>query len=166
LGCGDKILDGYINVDFAESRKGNRPDIIADLRGLTFEQNYADEILAVHVIEHFYQWEVTQLLTHWKSVLKPGGVLILECPNILYAAEMLLKHPDRAPHARGKDGKLAMWPLYGDPNWQDPLMCHRWGYTPATLIELLEDCGFINVRQEPAVFKMRDPRDMRIVGEK
>lgn len=166
LGCGDKILQGYINVDFAESRKGNKPDVIADLRALRFEHNYADEILSVHVIEHFYPWEAEELLGHWRSVLKPGGSIILECPNILTAAEMLVKDPDRAARADGKDGQLAMWPLYGDPAWKDPLMCHRWGYTPSTLIDLLKRCGFNNVRREPAMFKQQDPRDMRVVGEK
>ena len=166
LGCGDKILPGYINVDFAESRKGNKPDVIADLRALSFEKNYADEILSVHVIEHFYPWEAEVLLKHWKDILKPGGLLILECPNILTAAKMLIENPDRAAMALGKDGQMAMWPLYGDPSWQDPLMCHRWGYIPTTLKDLLLRCGFANVRQEPAVFKCQDPRDMRIVGEK
>ena len=166
LGCGDKILGGYINVDFAESRKGNKPDVVADLRSLQFEQDYVDEILSVHVIEHFYPWEAENLLTHWKEILKPGGSIILECPNILTAAKMLLEEPERAARAVGKDGQMAMWPLYGDPAWQDPLMCHRWGYTPTTLKDLLEKCGFKNVRQERAIFKCQDPRDMRIVGEK
>ncbi len=166
LGCGDKILQGYVNVDFADSRKGNRPDVIADLRALQFPNDHADELLSVHVIEHFYPWEAEGLLRHWKDVLKPGGQLILECPNILTAAEMLLKDPDRAARAEGKDGQMAMWPLYGDPAWMDPLMCHRWGYTPTTLVDLLKRCGFNNVRQEPAVFKCQDPRDMRVVGEK
>ena len=165
LGCGDKILEGYVNVDFAESRKGNKPDVIADLRALRFDPGSADEILSVHVIEHFYPWEAEALLRHWKNILKPNGKLVLECPNILTAAEMLLKDPDRAARADGKDGQLAMWPLYGDPAWKDPLMCHRWGYTPATLIDLLVRCGFRNVRQEPAMFKKQDPRDMRVVGE-
>lgn len=96
LGCGDKILEGYINVDFAESRKGNKPDVIANLRDMGFSNDYADEILSVHTIEHFYAWEAEALLSHWKSILKPGGKLVLECPNILTAAEMLLKDPVRA----------------------------------------------------------------------
>lgn len=166
LGCGDKILAGYVNVDFAESRKGNRPDVIADLRALEFGPAYADEILSVHVIEHFYPWEAQDLLHHWRDILKPGGRIVLECPNILTAAKMLLAHPERAARAEGKDGQMAMWPFYGDPAWKDPLMCHRWGYTPVTLCDLLSQCGFRNVRQEPAVFKQQDPRDMRVVGEK
>lgn len=166
LGCGDKILQGYVNVDFAASRKGNRPDVIADLRALEFGDDYANEILSVHVIEHFYPWEAEDLLRHWMTILKPGGALILECPNILEAAKMLVKNPDKYARAAGKDGQAVMWPLYGDPAWKDPLMCHRWGYTPTTLKDLMQLCGFVNVRQEPAVFKCRDPRDMRVVGEK
>jgi hypothetical protein len=166
LGCGDKILQGYINVDFAESRKGSKPDVIADLRSLNFSNNYADEIMAIHVIEHFHLWEAETLLLHWKEVLKPGGILILECPNILEAAKKLVENPERFARAEGKEGQAVMWPLYGDPIWKDPLMCHRWGYTPSTLIDLLRRCGFNEVRQEPSIFKQQDPRDMRVVGVK
>jgi nucleoside-diphosphate-sugar epimerase len=45
-------------------------------------------------------------------------------------------------------------------------MCHRWSYTPHSLRALLEEAGLVNVRQEPAQFKLREPRDMRVVGEK
>ena len=31
LGCGDKILEGYVNVDVAPARAGMRPDLICDL---------------------------------------------------------------------------------------------------------------------------------------
>ena len=63
LGCGDKILEGYVNVDVAESRVGKRPDVLCDLHQLTpFETNVADEILSVHVVEHFWVWEVVAIL--------------------------------------------------------------------------------------------------------
>lgn len=165
LGCGDKVLPGYVNVDAAPSRKGQVPDVLGDLRRLPFPPGHADEILAVHVIEHFHPWETVDLLAHWRRVLKPRGRLVLECPNLLAAARLLVEQPGRAARAEGKDGQLAMWPLYGDPSWRDPLMCHRWGYTPETLIDLLERCGFANVRQEKAQFKQREPRDMRVTGE-
>ena len=59
-----------------------------------------------------------------------------------------------------------MWVFYGDPAWKDPLMIHRWGYTPESLMDLLRSTGLTEVRQEAAQFKLREPRDMRIIGRK
>jgi len=166
LGCGDKILPGYINIDVAESRKGKKPDILCDLHNLSMiESNSVDEVLSVHVIEHFWRWEVDNILKEWIRVLKPGGKLILECPNLISACEEFLKNPDVAS-GEGPEGQRTMWVFYGDPAWQDPLMNHRWGYTPNSLGKLMSKAGLCNIHQAPAEFKLREPRDMRIVGEK
>jgi SAM-dependent methyltransferase len=166
LGCGDKILPGYVNVDVAESRAGRRPDVLCDLHRLTpFADASVDEILSVHVVEHFWRWEVLDVLREWVRVLKPGGRMILECPNLIAACEAFLADPDRAA-GPGAEGQRSMWVFYGDPSWQDPLMVHRWGYTPQSLAALMAEAGLVNVRQEPAEFKLREPRDMRVVGEK
>ncbi len=166
LGCGDKILDGYINVDVVESRAGKNPDVICDLHDLSiFESNSVDEILAVHVIEHFWQWEVVDILKEWTRVLKPGGKLILECPNLLSAAQEFIKNPDLAAIG-GPEGQKSMWVFYGDPGWKDPLMIHRWGYTPKSLAIVMSYAGLTELKQEPAQFKLREPRDMRITGLK
>lgn len=166
LGCGDKILPGYTNVDVAESRKGRRPDVLCDLHRLEpFADGHADEILAVHVVEHFWRWEVVDILKEWVRVLKPGGAMILECPNLITACQELLKDPGTAARA-GRDGQRSMWVLYGDPSWRDPLMCHRWAYTPQSLADVMHQAGLRDLRREPAQFKQREPRDMRIVGRK
>lgn len=166
LGCGDKILPGYVNVDVAESRLGKRPDVLCDLRALTpFGDNSADEIMSIHVVEHFWRWEVVDILKEWVRVLKPGGKMILECPNLISAAQTLLADPDQAS-LPGKEGQRSMWVFYGDPQWQDPLMVHRWGYTPRSLGQIMQEAGLTELRQEPAQFKLREPRDMRITGVK
>lgn len=166
LGCGDKILPGYINVDVVESRLGFKPDVLCDLRQLTpFENDSVDEILSVHVVEHFWRWEVVDILKEWVRVLKPGGRMILECPNLLSAAHELLMNPDAAS-GPGSEGQRTMWVFYGDPKWKDPYMVHRWGYTPLSLARVMHEAGLVNLRQEPAQFKLREPRDMRVVGEK
>lgn len=166
LGCGDKLLPGYVNVDVAPSRAGVHPDVLCDLRRLEpFPDGSADEVLAVHVIERFWRWEVIDVLNEWLRVLKPGGRMVVECPNLISACQEFLRDPDRLGRADA-NGQRAMWVLYGDPAWRDPLMVHRWGYTPTTLAEVMAEAGLVNIRQEPALFKLREPRDMRVVGEK
>lgn len=166
LGCGDKILPGYVNVDVASSRNGAIPDTLCDLHHLTpFADNSADEILAVHVVEHFWRWEIVDVLREWTRVLKPGGSMILECPNLAVACEEFLKDPDGRA-GTGVEAQRTMWVLYGDPAWRDPLMCHRWGYTPRSLAQVMHEAGLRALRREPARFKLGDPRDMRVVGEK
>jgi hypothetical protein len=166
LGCGDKILPGYVNVDVVEARAGMKPDVVCDLHDLApFDEDSADEILSVHVVEHFWRWEVRDVLREWVRVLKPGGKMIVECPNILSACQTFLQDPRRFSR-EDQDGQRTMWVFYGDPKWKDPLMIHRWGYTPESLAALLAEAGLVDVRQEPAQFKLREPRDMRIVGTK
>lgn len=166
LGCGDKILPGYVNVDVVEARAGKQPDVICDLRELTaFESDSADEVLAVHVVEHFWRWEIEDVLREWMRVLKPGGRMVLECPNLQSACEAFLANPD-AGSRPDRAGQRTMWVFYGDPQWNDPLMVHRWGYTPRSLAELMESVGLVGARQEPAQYKLREPRDMRVVAEK
>ena len=148
------------------SRAGKTPDVLCDLHELTpFETASVDEVLAVHVVEHFWRWEVVDVLKEWARVLKPGGHMVLECPNLLSACEEFLRNPTTGA-SPGPEGQRTMWVFYGDPAWEDPLMCHRWNYTPQSLAQVMAEAGLVNLRQEPAQFKLREPRDMRIVGEK
>lgn len=164
LGCGDKILEGYTNVDVASQRAGKLPDVICDIRNLDkFSDNSVDEILAVHVVEHFWRWEVVDILREWVRVLKPGGKMILECPNLKSACEEFLRDVDKNAQP-GPEGQRSMWVFYGDPSWSDPLMVHRWGYTPLSLAQVMFEAGLEDLRQEPAQFKLREPRDMRVTG--
>jgi SAM-dependent methyltransferase len=166
LGCGEKLLAGYINVDIATDRGGVAPDVNCDLHDLSqFETESVDEILAIHTIEHFWRWEVVAILSEWARILRPGGKMVLECPNLKTACEAFLADPDAgsAPDARGQE---TMWAFYGDPNWSDSLMSHRWCYTPASLGAVMQEAGLDRISQQPAQFKFREPRDMRVVGVK
>lgn len=162
LGCGNKILDGWINID-ATTRGAVQPDVTADIRALPYDDNVADEILSVHVIEHFHRDDALPLLREWVRVLKPGGTMALECPNLLAAAAMLL-----AADAAGTDPdeQQTLWAFFSSPQEsRDPYQVHRWGYTPRSLIKLMTAAGLVRLRREQPQFKF-PKRDLRIVGEK
>ena len=166
LGCGDKILDGYVNVDVVNERAGKSPDVVCDIKKLDkFVSNYADEVMAIHVVEHFDRWDIVEILREWSRVLKPGGKMILECPNLESACKEFLKDPIN--HSKpNQNGQRTMWVFYGDPSWRDPLMMHKWGYTPRSLAQVMHEAGLMDLKQEPAQYKLREPRDMRVTGLK
>lgn len=155
VGCGDKKIPGYIGIDVVDRGQ----EIISDIRHIPLPDNHADEILSVHVVEHFFKWEAADLLNEWLRILKPGGVMVVECPNLLRVIRTMFE-------TGVIDDQMFWWPLYGNQNLKDPLMCHKYGYIPDSLIDLMKSVGLENVRQEPAQFKLKEKRDMRVVGVK
>jgi SAM-dependent methyltransferase len=158
IGCGSRRLPGYTGVD-AVTRSG--ADIVAPANLIPLPDGCADEILAVHLWEHFYLWECDGVIAEWRRLLKPGGQLVLELPNLRKCCENLLA-------GRVKPGKspdqLSYWGLFGDPTTNDPFMAHRWGWTPETLEAFLVMRGFKSIEHKPTQFHPtgRDIRDMRI----
>ncbi len=58
-------------------------DIVADLRDLSgLPADQFDAVYASHVLEHFYPWELPQVLEQIRHVLKPNGFLELRVPRV------------------------------------------------------------------------------------
>lgn len=76
LGCGEKKLLGYVNVDLCGT-----PDVICDLSLFPWlwENNSVDEVYAAHFLEHVQNFEQTILEIY--RILKPGGVLHFKVPH-------------------------------------------------------------------------------------
>lgn len=155
LGCGRRVLPGFFNIDIQESPRAKRPlDLKADVRAVPLGDAIADEVHAYHVIEHFYRWETDAVLAEWKRLLKPGGLLVLELPDLEKACRNLLE---------GKTEQMSYWGIYGDPSHRDKFMCHPWGFTPKTIRQLLEDGGFTDIRiLPPRTHGRKNDRDMRV----
>lgn len=152
LGSGSRPLPGYTGVDLDP-----QADLVLDLRHLEgIPDNSVEEIIAIHVIEHFYLWEVTSLLMEWRRVLLPGGKIILECPDLEKASQLFLK---------GAKDQMGMWAFYGNPTLKNPLHCHKWGYSPSSLEEQLRKAGFKGCVVKEPQFKFKE-RDMRMEAYK
>lgn len=161
IGCGGRRLPGYTGVDAVQ-----RPaaDIVAKADKIPLADKSVDEIIALHLWEHFYRWECDDVIKEWKRLLQPGGRLVLELPNLIKCCQNLLsgrmeggKHPDQ----------LSYFGLYGDTRPKDPFMTHRFGWTPQTITEFLKAAGFVNIQERPTQWHPagRTHRDMRIECE-
>lgn len=157
LGSGQKYWDGWVNVDLEPTA-----EVVADIRRLPYDDNSADAIAAIHVIEHFYNWVVPNLLSEWKRVLKPGGRLILELPSM----EKVFQQIQNALNTKTPISPTFSWfPLWGEQRPGDPNSVHKWGYTFQMVTELLSARGFENIALEKPRYHFIN-RDMRVVCNK
>jgi glycosyltransferase involved in cell wall biosynthesis/predicted SAM-dependent methyltransferase len=94
LGCGDRYLEGYVNIDLPASshsvQSGRTPDIHADITRLQYADGTVDEIRLHHVFEHFDRPTALRLLIQWHLWLRPGGKLIIETPDLMGSLSSLL----------------------------------------------------------------------------
>ncbi len=152
LGCGDKIWPGYINCDLTDS------DHDCDIRSLPFDSDSADEIVAIHVVEHFFITEVKGVIQEWHRVLKTGGQLIVELP-CWDKVKLLIKQD-----ASDKFTRLA---LYGDPMTHSNGIeaVHKFCYEKQEMAALLRHGGFQKIESHRPLFHEPD-RDMRWVATK
>ena len=145
IGCGDRRLPGYTGVDVIQRAA---VDIIAPADKIPLADGVADEVLAIHLVEHLLPWTVPDALGEWFRLLKPGGLLVLEMPDFLKSCRNIAeglkgkKHPDQ----------MGMWGCFGDPRAKDPWMLHRWGYWFDSLKPLVEAAGFIGVVERDTRF--------------
>lgn len=152
LGCGSKKVEGFTGVDIKHA------DVVADIRHLPFDDESADEIMAIHVAEHFYVHEIIPTLAEWRRVLKPGGKLAVELPCL----DKVLWH-----FANGSPENFTLWPLYGDPNTHkdgEPAL-HKWCWSVAQFRKVLKAAGFDDITEEKPHYH-QPSRDMRFVCRK
>lgn len=79
LGCGKRHIPGFVHIDAVDYP---HVDHVASIDNLSFiPDGSVDLIYNCHVLEHFKRREVGRVLTEWRRVLKPGGVLRISVPD-------------------------------------------------------------------------------------
>lgn len=121
-----------------------------------------DTAVAIHVLEHFYEWEAVPVLTEWRRILKPGGRLILELPCM---DKVIAYFVTCARESKPVFAHMSWWALWGDPRYQSPEMMHKWGYSIEMLKAKLEAVGFGTITFETPRYHIQQ-RDMRVVAIK
>lgn len=118
---------------------------------------------AIHVLEHFFEWEAVDILKEWTRILKPGGTLILELPCLdkifEYITKCVTKHQGRY------QAQMVQWAFWGDPRYQSEPMTHKWGYTMENLREKAAKAGLTKIAIGNPRYHVK-VRDMRLVAQK
>lgn len=102
LGCGETILDGWVNID----KYDPKADVMADICELPYDDNSVDEIACYQVIEHLPYWKTSLIgnsngvnyepdfFKECYRVLKSGAQMITECPDMEWIARRIVEQGD------------------------------------------------------------------------
>ena len=141
LGCGrvsPSIFTDHINVDLI---KHPGVDVASDVTALPFANDYADEVYASHILEHFGTYQTTVVIKEWLRVLKPGGLIRIVVPNLINA----FKIAENYCRDNGYDGEYLARVLYGGQNGEtikeSISNSHRTGFDKKLLQKRAEEAG-------------------------
>lgn len=135
LGCGDDILPGWINIDYYN----DAAQVKMPVEKLEYPDNYADEILAAHIIEHFNFDKCMDILREWNRVLKPGGLISIETPDMMEICKGFVEGPENY--------RVYLYSHFFAVSADIPGQIHRFLFTEWQLRGSMETCGFKNIRR-------------------
>lgn len=92
IGSGDYEYSNCINFELTEERN-NSVDVLGDVRrGLPFEDNFFNEVLMIHVIEHIERKFHNFVFGEINRVLKINGRLICSFPDFIQTAKAFIEN--------------------------------------------------------------------------
>lgn len=142
IGCGDKKLAGYVNIDIVPTEG---TDVVMDVARELFSipSNIAAEIRLESVFEHFYRYQQDKILREFQRILKSNGKLIIKwLPDFDAVIQAYLKKE------KGIVGeRFDLFNVYrlthGEPTPKNsPQLLHKDIFTRESIKTLLEDNGF------------------------
>lgn len=159
VGAGNKRPDGYFNIDAVQHPKATPLDLVADVRSIPLPDGCAREVMAIHVVEHIYPHDLHATLTEWHRLLQPGGLLVLELPDIVKCAKNMLK---------GLPDNLGLQGIYGENPEGSHYSAHKYGWTFSTLGPRVANAGFSSIIELQTQYhsKGKGIRDFRLEARK
>jgi len=91
LGCGKNIKPDYTNID---AYVKDERIVNADILNLAYDDNSVDEILAEHMFEHIPFKDEERLFKECFRLLKKGGKLRIEVPDMEWLCKQFLEAED------------------------------------------------------------------------
>jgi predicted SAM-dependent methyltransferase len=147
LGCGDNLLDGWLNTDYFP--KSPQLLHLDATKPFPFPSDQFDYVFSEHMIEHIPYEGGTQMIRESLRVLKPGGKIRVSTPDMQFLFN--LYQPEKSPLHREYIAWAAR--ILNMPAQEDTFVINNfmrcWGHTfiydQKTLRRALEEAGFVNV---------------------
>jgi len=143
LGCGARMLPGWVNADFFYLRWWRAPPSYwaVDLRyPLPCGPDRFDGAFCEHAIEHLRPAEVRALLGEALRVLRPGGWLRVTFPDLARYVRAYAGHPPHEDFGRFVPRALALRSV--TQGWG-----HRSAWDGELVVAALEEIGFESARE-------------------
>lgn len=125
-----------------------------DARDIQFKD--VEALYASHILEHIRYDEVLKTLNHWRSVLKDGGWVHINVPDIEWAMDAWMKlncgEPTGSDYFNSQEKMLDIVNGDASTDWDT----HKSWYTKERLHKLLDRAGF----SEFKVWKEYEAHDM------
>lgn len=137
IGAGTVPVDGFINIDM-HVKEGN---VIMDAKRLEYDNDSVDEIYSSHLLEHFagsqQNMEVLEVMQEWFRVLKPGGLIRIEVPNLEWCVRNWLDQTEEQRWC------FALNTIFGMQT--NPGEYHKTGFSEKHLRCFFRRAGFANI---------------------
>lgn len=162
VGCGFSPKPGYIHCDI---RPLYGVEVVCEAWNTPFPKNTVTRIYSRHMLEHLSQNDTILTLTHWFNILRVGGELDLNVPDLEKTIEQL-RLPGKSPYVDVEISNHlhAMYSLFG---WQNNSFdFHKWSYTFKSLSELLHFVGFEKIERTDDLESKSGPLNLRIIAKK
>lgn len=127
VGCGDWPRPGWINLDIHDGA-GQRwkPDVVADVLELPFDERTFDRVYLGHVLEHIELDHLGSAMSEVFRVLKRNGRVVVVGPDVEKVARL--------------EPAVMSDSLHGGQRW--PGDEHLWDSTATRTVRYLEKAGF------------------------
>jgi predicted SAM-dependent methyltransferase len=144
IGCGPFPTPGYIHVDVDPAAR--HLEAFTPGWKLPFPAGWADEVLAVHSLEHVPPSMLMPTLREWHRVLAAGGRVRVHVPNTLELTQSFLESPVEQKW-RTMGAMLGMFchPGVRSPEELEVAADHQLMFDKPLLSWALETAGFVEV---------------------
>lgn len=129
IGCGP-IGCGDINLDVVKYPCVN---CVSSAEKIPYNDEYFDHVYSAHLLEHFWENQIDEILTEWTRILKWGGIFEIKVPNLQSIGIIL----------RDVMGKPGLGMIYGETSKREIHMLHKTAFGYRELEDKLRDHNIV-----------------------